>query len=189
MIPVTSWETQAIILTQKIHDPALNAFMRFSSGFLPWIPLLAWLLWKSSKHLKRIDFFWVFVMSCLLLAVSDSSTSYFFKNVFRRLRPCKVDDIRPYIEKMGQGCGGKWGFFSSHAANAAAIVHFLSPFAFKKKWSRFLAWFIVGIVAFSRVYLGVHFPMDVITGLVWGILLAQAWRFLAKNSLKAPVSF
>lgn len=187
-MPVAEWERSAILFFQEHQDATLTALMQFFSSVFPWIPLLGWLLWNSAKRLRRIDFFWVFVMSLLLLAVSDSSSSHFFKNLFQRLRPCKIDDLRPLIKQSGQGCGGRWGFFSSHASNAAALVQFLSPFAFRGRMGKIFAWLLVAAVALSRVYLGVHFPLDIIAGLVWGTLLGQAWLFLARHSLTGQVS-
>ena len=87
-------------------------------------------------------------------------------------------------------CGGKYGFFSAHAANTMAIAVFFSYLL--RKNTRYivtllLCWSI--IVSYSRIYLGVHFPGDVLVGWIFGILLATLYYFLflyTEKRLKIP---
>ncbi len=125
------------------------------------------------------------VSALLLVAVVDSSTSYFFKNAFKRIRPCKMPGLREFIPQFGQGCGGKWGFFSSHAANAAAVVHFFLPFTVLTRLQSSLLWAFAVLIAFSRVYLGAHLPLDVMVGTAWGLALAHVWRAWVASALRA----
>lgn len=188
MLGLPAWEHGLFLLFQRFHFDGLNQLMlTFSSNWI-WLPIIGWLLWRSFKHLKRRDFYLVSFMLVLLLAVSDSTTSYFFKNFIQRLRPCKMPDIKPYIENLDQGCGGKWGFFSSHSSNAAALVSFMGTFAFKRKYEWGVWGFVAVMVGLSRIYLGMHLPLDVLAGWAWGLSLAWAWRWMARHSVMGRVA-
>ena len=89
---------------------------------------------------------------------------------------------------FGQRCGGKHGFFSSHAANSFALGYFLMSFAKVPKFLKISIWMFLFLIAYSRIYLGVHLPLDVIVGSLWGLALSRMWVFIAKNSVTEPVS-
>lgn len=185
---LSSLERQLFFLLHGFNLSGVNQLMLFFSGFIPWIPMAAFLLWSVWRKVTRGDFFRIFILCLLMLALVDTSTSYFFKNLIQRLRPCKMEELKPLLANFGQGCGGRWGFFSSHAANAAALVHFLFGFSRPGKWCRRIAWTLVALVGYSRIYLGVHLPLDIIVGVLWGLSLATVWRWVGKMALKGPIA-
>lgn len=186
---VFAFEKILLSTTQGVGAAWLDPVMLMFSGTLIWIPFVFLALWGVSRNRSTRETLILLTFAFLLVAVVDSSTSSFFKNIFQRLRPCKIKEFHNVIRDFGQGCGGRWGFFSSHSANAAALASFLMPFLpSQQKW-RLGTWTFVFLVAFSRLYLGVHFPLDLIAGIFWGMLLAWPWRRLAKNALaKVPTS-
>ncbi len=119
----------------------------------------------------------------LLLAIiaSDVTSSYLLKNIVNRLRPCREIDLKPLIYSFGQKCGGKFGFVSSHAANSIALVFFsIRSLHFEKKWIYGL-WIIPVLVGYSRIYLGVHYPGDIVGGMLVGLL----WAYVFSKMYKA----
>ena len=132
------------------------------------IPLYLFLIWLSYKQfgLKKTV---AIVIGCLLVVTLSDQTSQFFKYHFMRLRPCWDEDIIPHIRMVLDKCGGKYSYFSAHAANAMAVAGFFSLVLKSKlpKLPYFLMIWAV-FVAYSRVYLAVHFPADILTGLFFG---------------------
>lgn len=116
----------------------------------------------------------------LVIALADQFNSSVLKAIFERSRPCHfVDDVLNVENvRLLVGCGGGRSFPSSHAANNAAVAMLLSWYYPRFKW-----WFIAFAltIGFSRIYVGVHFPIDVLSGFVVGIVCA----FVVIGSLMA----
>jgi undecaprenyl-diphosphatase len=116
--------------------------------------------------------------SLILIAVSDQISSSLIKNLVERVRPCNA------LENVNilAGCTGSFSFPSSHAVNNFAIAVFYSSF-FKKY--RTLLFIVASLVAFSRIYVGVHYPSDAIGGAIIGsgigFLFVFILRFLGEK--------
>lgn len=150
----TQWDSFWLILTNKYSA----------------IPLYFILLFFTYKKfgIKKTVILLAFI--AVLILVSDQ-TSNLFKNGFKRLRPCYNDEIVNLSRLVSNRCGGLYSYFSAHAANSMAIAVFFSfALNFKSKISVFLLLFWAVLVAYSRIYIGVHFPLDIITGMFFGIL-------------------
>lgn len=149
----------------------MDAVMLFCSGkltWLPWYAVLLFLLYKSNP--KRIWVNLILVACCIALA--DQLASGLLKPLIARLRPCHNDAVNVHLVLIKGICGGQYGFVSSHAANVFAVFFF---FVLKDVFQKIkimiyvlLVWAI--IVSLSRVYLGVHYPGDVLCGALVGIL-------------------
>ena len=116
------------------------------------------------------------IISLVCIAIVDPSCYYILKNLFSRLRPCHtLDDLRMIV-----GCGGLYGFPSNHAANSFAIAMVLSVF-----YRGYTAVFatLAFLIGFSRIYLGKHYPSDILAGAVWGIVIALLVIYLTHKIL------
>jgi undecaprenyl-diphosphatase len=151
--------------------------MVFLSGQLVWVPLVGIFLGLAYRRLDKKCFYLFLLFLLLTIVASDVTSSYVLKNVVSRLRPCKDEEIRTLIYLFGQKCGGRFGFVSSHAANAMALVLFplLSLKMTAKKYLPILL--IPFVVGYSRIYLGVHYPGDILGGIVIGSFWSGVFSF------------
>ena len=127
--------------------------------------------------MKVTKFFLIIFLLIGLITVADQ-TSRAFKYGVGRYRPCRTESTHQPKPHLVKGhCGGKYGFYSAHAANTFAIAMFIGslliPIVKKAKYI-LLIW--AGIVAYSRVYLGVHYPSDITIGALSGFF--YGWLFL-----------
>jgi undecaprenyl-diphosphatase len=159
-----------------LANPALDRFFLFiaeSKLFLfALIALAIILFWRGSLRLKTAI---ILVIACV--AIVDPVSHYVLKPLFGRIRPChELGDIR-----LLAGCGGRFGFPSNHAANAFAIagvvIYFFRKFALLLITSAVL-------ISLSRIYLGKHYPSDVLGGAAFGVITACLVIYLLKWILK-----
>ncbi|MDX2442800.1 MAG: phosphatase PAP2 family protein [Bacteroidales bacterium] len=152
-----------------IHSPFWDNLMYWISGDTSWLFLyIILLIGLAIKYRWRMIF--VVLAVALVITASDQFSVHFFKEIFMRLRPCHDPEISGLVHIVNDHCGGKFGFVSSHAANTFALA-MLTSGLFKNKY---FTWFIFAwatIVSYSRIYLGVHYPGDIIGGALLGIFL------------------
>jgi undecaprenyl-diphosphatase len=161
---------QQIFLTlNAMHWGVTDFFWSQFSKNIIWLPLYVWLIFLIWNEYK-IQIWKVLLSISLLILVSDQ-TSNLAKNGFQRLRPCHDALIGPQTHTVNNNCGGSYGFFSGHAANSFAIFAFITSL-FRKKHRNIervmLAYAI--LVSLSRIFLGVHYPLDILAGAITGLL-------------------
>ncbi len=152
-----------------------DGFWMFATNKLSSIPFYFILLILVYKQLGlRKTLIVLFTVAILILVVDQLAN--FFKYGVQRLRPCYNQDVSTVMRLVKNSCGGRFGYFSAHAANSFAVASFFT-FLLKPKFRYIglLLFFWAIIVAYSRIYIGVHFPLDVFTGAVIG--LGMSWLF------------
>lgn len=163
-------DKRILLFLNGMHSPLMDEIMWFFSRVPVWIPLYVLLVvFIVLKFGKKS---WLIIpIIALLIACSDQTSVHFFKNVFHRLRPSHEPSLEGLLHFVHNYHGGLYGFISSHASNTFALATFLS-LLFRKKWFSWTIFVWAGIVSYSRIYLGVHYPGDVVCGALWGVLLA-----------------
>lgn len=161
------------------YNLILDSVMWQISHQLIWIPLYAFFLIYAYKKLnkKELIYFLLSIGFCFLLA--DQISVHGFKEVFQRYRPSHNLEIKHLVHsyKKSNGevyFGGLYGFVSSHAANFFALSTFLYLVfrTYSKYWILLFLWAL--IIIYSRIYLGVHYPSDVIAGAILGSIIGWA---------------
>jgi undecaprenyl-diphosphatase len=165
-------DTAILLWLNGNHNDFLDSLMWFSSGKYTWLPfyilLIVLLIWKYKKNSILMIFLIV-----LLITISDQFASAIFKLLFERFRPSHDPDLMGKLHLVNNYRGGKFGFISSHAANVFSLAFYLTLVARDKlKWIPFILipWAI--FVSISRVYLGVHYPTDIIVPAILSIPIA-----------------
>ncbi|GAB5539983.1 MAG: hypothetical protein Salg2KO_20860 [Salibacteraceae bacterium] len=173
---------QALSLTiNHFHAPWADQLMLLISGRLTWIPLyalLAYLLFKQHS----IKVFGVLLVLIALNVVLTDQISVAMKYGFERLRPCHAEHLVDLLHLPG-GCGGQFGFVSSHAANTAGLAVLLG-LLIRKNWVTYLLIAFALLNSYSRVYLGKHYLGDVVGGMVLGVVVGLVVYQLSLYLLK-----
>lgn len=157
----------------KLQNRFFDFLMPFITEFKNWrilffLIMLAMLIFGRKKERIAV------VLLLIVLAVADSSVNLLLKSWIGRVRPCNVF---PQVHLLA-GCSHSGSFPSSHAANIFAAGTILT-FFYRRVW---LIWLAIAVtVSFSRIYVGVHYPLDVVGGAFYGILLSAVILFVSKS--------
>jgi len=133
-----------------------------------WIPFFLLLLYLIFKKLGRRQSLYLLLFVAILLLFTDQITNL-FKNGFQRLRPCNNPEINSFIRIVQSRTS--FSFFSGHAANTMAVATFLF-LTLKDKFNYLWLLFLWPLIfAYSRIYLGLHYPLDIICGYLFGFIM------------------
>ncbi|MDB4061185.1 phosphatase PAP2 family protein [Vicingaceae bacterium] len=174
------WDRELFVFLNGFHSESLDFVMWHVSGKLQWIPLYLFLLFLLTKKYGKL--IWVIlVATALTVTLADQFSVKLFKEVFERWRPCHNLDLKEMVHLVNDKCGGRFGFVSSHAANSFATAGLLGLFFNRKSLYLLLIW--ASLVSYSRVYLGVHYPSDILGGAIIGLIVAFLVHRIASSIL------
>lgn len=162
----------AVSLTiNYLHTDWLDIMMLAASERLTWIPLYLFILYVAYKSLGWKALI-IFVVGCIITILLSDQVSVFMKGYFARLRPCHNLHMIEHL-RMIVGCGGRYGFVSSHASNTMALA-VVSSLIIKRKWFTSVMISYALINGYSRIYLGKHYVLDILGGYLLGLLIGWA---------------
>ncbi len=164
------------------HNAFFDFLMWLFSDRFFWIPLYAWFLWLLYKRYPK--HYWTVIIAIVFtIAASDQLCNLFKENVMR-LRPSQEPHLQAFVHVLkdyngNEYRGGSFGFYSSHASNAFAVALFLIVnIAKQRKYIIPISLTYALLTAYSRIYLGVHYPVDVLTGAITGSLLGTGFAVI-----------
>ncbi|MEX2567066.1 MAG: phosphatase PAP2 family protein [Cyclobacteriaceae bacterium] len=171
MESIQKLDEKLFIFLNQLNAELLDPIMLALTGRFIWVPFYMLLLYFLIKEFKKESIWYILGLAFVIL-LADQFTSGFMKPFFERLRPCHDPRWDDLIFNYA-GCGGRFGFASSHAANTFALAAYLNLVAGNKipgyKW--LFLW--AAVVSYTRIYLGVHYPLDILIGALVG--LASGW--------------
>lgn len=160
-----SLDTELFVFLNSLGSETYDGLWSFITKQSNWIPLFLLLLYVIFKKLGAKQTLYLLLFVAVLVTFTDQMTNV-FKNGFQRLRPCNNPEIKSFIRIVQ--FRGSFSFFSGHASNSMAVatlLYFTLRQYFKYFWLLFLWPFIF---AYSRIYLGLHYPLDILSGYLFG---------------------
>jgi len=180
-------DSQLFLFLNNLGSPTFDNFWIYlsykESNILFYLALLIFYFFSESKKIKLTEVFYSLFFIAIMIAIADQ-TANLFKDSFQRLRPCYNESLISFVRLVNESCGGKYGFFSAHASNSFSLAVFFG-LLFKNKF-RFIIYmtlFYAFLISFSRIYLGVHFPLDIFFGGVYGIITGLVIFRIYENRL------
>jgi len=162
-------DQQLFLFLNSLHSSFWDTVMHAISGRVIWVPLyLAILLYLSFRYKRKFLIIIPFIILAVTLA--DQVSVQLFKNIFLRLRPCHEPSLAGMVHLVNGECGGLYGFVSSHASNSFNVA-LLSLMLIKRRWYTISIITWASVIGYSRIYLGVHYPGDVVFGAMVGAFI------------------
>lgn len=167
-------DQKLFLFLNGLHADWLDPFMWHLSGKWQWIPIYLLFIWLIHKYYGLKNTIFAVIVMVLLITIADNISVHLFKNVFQRYRPSHNLEIRDQVHTLHNYYGGKYGFISSHASNFFCMAAFLSQLLKPHiKRITFMLFIWASVVAYSRIYLGVHYPSDILAGAIVGAFIGM----------------
>ena len=184
---ILQYDKELFLFLNNLGMSAWDDFWLVITNKLTFIPMYAVLLYLIYKKLGLKTVVLLIVIIALMITFTDQVTNL-FKYGFERSRPCREDGVKEFMRFIAPRCG-KYGFFSGHSSNTMALAVFagllLKPYY---KNLIFILLFWSAIVAYSRIYVGVHYPLDIICGMAFGALSGFGFYKLQQYLVKRFIS-
>ncbi|MET0759542.1 MAG: phosphatase PAP2 family protein [Flavobacterium sp.] len=165
---ILALDTELFIYLNSLGSETYDGLWLLITKQINWIPLFILLAYLIFKKLGTKQALLLLLFVALLVTVTDQATN-FSKNATQRLRPCNNPEINSFIRVVQQR--NSFSFFSGHAANTMAVAMFL--FLIMKRYFKYFGVLFLWplIFAYSRIYLGLHYPIDINSGYLFGAIV------------------
>ena len=180
-------DSQLFLFLNNLGSSTFDAFWIFlsykESNIFFYLSLLIFYFYKESKTIKLSEVFQSLLFIAIMVLIADQ-TANLFKDSFQRLRPCYNESLIDSVRLVKESCGGKYGFFSAHASNSFSLAVFFGLlYKNKYRYIIYLSLLYASLISYSRIYLGVHFPLDILFGGIYGITIGLVVFRIYENKL------
>jgi len=169
-----TYDHELFLYLNNLGSEPWDGLWQFITHEFTFVPLYALLLYLVYKKFGGKSTIIVLICAALMITLTDQF-SYYCKHYFQRPRPCREDEIASLMRFVVERCG-RYGYFSGHAISSMATAVFMGLLLKKSYYYLpFLLLFWAFLVGYSRIYVGVHYPLDVLTGMFFGAWIG--WMF------------
>lgn len=167
---ISELDRQLFIFLNSLGSERFDGLWLFITKQINWLPVFILIFYLAYKHLGWRHLLLILGMIALLITLTDQTTNHLFKYRFQRLRPGSNPDLHGLIRAVQTR--KSFSFISGHASNSMAAAFFL--YMVLKPYVRYMGIIFLWplIFAYSRIYLGLHYPGDIFVGYIWGVLMA-----------------
>lgn len=179
-------DTELFLFLNGLHNTFFDGFMYGVTATPVWIPFYLSVIYIAVRYYKK-ESLYIIAALVICVALTDQISSGLIKEWVQRPRPSREESLAPFIHLVNGYQGGRFGFVSSHAANTFGFA-LLSAALFRNHFYTFtvVAWSL--FVSYSRIYVGVHYPMDIAGGMFVGAFSAFVCFLILKKIKPALVS-
>lgn len=177
---ILQWDTNLLLALNGSDSLFWDGIMMTATKTFTWIPLMCLLLYVVFKNNDFKVFGLTILFIALLILIADQTASGICKPYFQRLRPSHNPELYSLIDTVDGYRAGRFGFFSSHAANTFSVAMFLT-LVFRKATVSVVLFLYAIFCSYTRIYLGVHYPLDILTGLFYGIFIGYLLYIIYKH--------
>ena len=166
-------DSKLFLYLNNLGTPEFDSFWttlsKIEANILMYLFLICLFFYVQKIRPKFLNVFYLIFVIALMITITDQGANL-FKDSFQRLRPCYNESIKDSIRLVKDNCGGKYGFFSAHASNSFSLAIFFG-LLFKNiiRYIILITLVYATLISYSRIYLGVHFPIDIIIGSSFGL--------------------
>lgn len=166
---IADWDRSLFLtLNGDLVNPVFDAVLPFLRDSVFWAPLYLFIMAFIFLNFGRKGLWWA-VAFLSTVAIADLLGTYAFKETIQRIRPCNEPMLREQVRLVLQRCPGGYSFLSNHAANHFGLATFM-VLTFRpifKEWI-FAAYVWAFLISFAQIYVGVHYPLDILAGALLG---------------------
>ena len=165
---IIEFDKELFLYLNGLGNDLWDSFWMFYTDKTHWIPFYLLLAYLIYRRLGTKMVVLTLITTILMISFTDQVTNL-FKYSFERLRPCHQGGVKEIMRLVKANCGGQFGYFSGHSSNAmgvAVIVGLILKDKYKYLIYLLIIWAI--LMGYSRIYIGVHYPLDVLSGFIFG---------------------
>ncbi|MFA5974447.1 MAG: phosphatase PAP2 family protein [Lentimicrobiaceae bacterium] len=171
---IKSLDESLFLLLNAQHNSFFDSLMWLFSKTLFWVPLYIWFLWILYKRYPKN--YWTVLVAIVLMIVASDQLCNLAKMSFMRLRPSQEPHLQALVHIVNGYRGGMYGFYSGHSSNTFTVAFFIiTTVAAERKYIIPITLIYAILTSYSRIYLGVHYPGDILTGALIGTLLGTGF--------------
>jgi len=175
---VLDWDQQTLIYLNNLGSEQFDIFWLITTNFLTWIPLFLFIVITLFIKFSRKETYWI-LLSFLSMLVILTVAIFLTKYNIARLRPINEPSLNGLLRTLTKP--SDFSFFSGHASSSFSIAMMAYLYLRKKvKWIAILFLWPI-LFAYSRLYLGVHYPLDILVGTFVGLVFAYAFYKMHKK--------